>query len=56
MPVSAQNRLGVCYEYGTGVEKDEQKAIELYQKASKQEHAKVYVIPNSSENKHTFLL
>ena len=36
MPVSAQNRLGVCYEYGTGVEKDEQRAVELYQKAAEQ--------------------
>ncbi len=26
--------LGVCYENGTGVEKDLQKAVELYKKAA----------------------
>ena len=29
---SAQFNLGVCYRNGIGVEKDEQKAVELYQK------------------------
>src|SRR6185312_572564 len=33
---STQYNLGVCYEYGTGVEKDEQKAVELYKKAAEQ--------------------
>ena len=34
--VQAQVNLGVCYSNGTGVEKDEQKAVELYQKAAEQ--------------------
>ena len=36
----AQYNLGVCYANGTGVEKDEQKAVEWYQKAAGQGHAK----------------
>ena len=35
----AQNNLGTCYENGTGVEKDEQKAVEWYQKAAEQGNA-----------------
>jgi len=31
---SAHNNLAVGYKDGTGVEKDEQKAVELYQKAA----------------------
>jgi len=30
----------VCYDNGIGVEKDEQKAVEWYQKAAEQGHAK----------------
>jgi len=33
----AQNNLGNCYYSGTGVEKNEQKAVEWYQKAVLQE-------------------
>jgi len=32
----AQFSLGYCYQYGIGVKIDEQKAVELYQKASEQ--------------------
>src|SRR6185312_363888 len=32
----AQYNLGQCYRLGTGVEKDEQKAVEWYQKAAEQ--------------------
>ena len=35
----AQCNLGVCYQYGTGVEKDEQKAVEWYKKAAEQRYA-----------------
>ena len=31
-----QNNLGICYQNGTGVEKNFQKAFELYQKATEQ--------------------
>jgi len=33
---NAQYNLGVCYNNGIGAEKDEQKAVEWYKKASKQ--------------------
>ena len=33
----------MCYENGTGVEKDEQKAVELYQSAIEQAHLSVQV-------------
>lgn len=33
---SAQNRLGVCYEEGEGVEKDIQEAVGLYGLAAEQ--------------------
>src|SRR5438105_2241479 len=33
---SAQNSLGWCYSNGFGVEKDEQKTVEWYQKAAEQ--------------------
>ena len=29
-------KLGICYYYGIGIEKDANKAVELYQKAAKQ--------------------
>ena len=32
----AQLNLGVCYQYGIGVEKDEKQAVEWYQKAAEQ--------------------
>src|SRR6185437_15800497 len=35
----AQYKLGNCYQIGTGVEKNEQKAVEWYQKATKQGYA-----------------
>ena len=35
----AQVNLGWCYESGTEVEKDEQKAVEWYQKAAEQGYA-----------------
>ena len=35
----AQFNLGQCYTNGTGVEKDEQKAVEWYKKAAEQGHA-----------------
>src|SRR5437660_956777 len=36
---NAQYNLGWCYDNGTGVEKDEQKAVEWYQKAAEQGYA-----------------
>jgi len=36
----AQNNIGVCYNNGTGVEKNFQTAVELYQKAAKQGYAR----------------
>jgi TPR repeat protein len=30
----AQYNLGLCYRNGVGVEKDDEKAVELYQKAA----------------------
>jgi len=36
---SAQYNLAVCYENGTGVEKDEQEAVEWYKKAAEQGYA-----------------
>ena len=35
----AQVSLALCYANGTGIEKDEQKAVEWYQKASDQGNA-----------------
>ena len=32
----AQNMLGWCYQHGTGVERDEKKAVEWYEKAAEQ--------------------
>jgi len=34
--VDAQYILGVCYQYGDGVGKDEKKAVEWYMKAAEQ--------------------
>src|SRR5947199_223080 len=36
---NAQCNLGACYSYGTGVEKDEQKAVEWFKKAAEQGYA-----------------
>lgn len=36
---NAQDALGSCYEYGQGVEKNEEKAVEWYQKAAEQVNA-----------------
>lgn len=36
----AQNNLGICYEQGKGVTKDEAKAVVWYRKATEQRHAK----------------
>ncbi len=41
---SAQNFLGICYEYGRGVDKDIQKAVSWYQKSADQ--GNVYAIRN----------
>src|SRR5689334_13332528 len=38
----AQCNLGGCYEYGIGVEKDEQKAVEWYQKAAELGNARAH--------------
>ena len=38
--VDAQYNLAVCYENGTGVERDEQKAVEWYKKAAEQGDAR----------------
>jgi TPR repeat protein len=35
----AQNRLGICYDYGDGVKQDLSKAVEYYQRAANQGHA-----------------
>ena len=37
---SAQCNLGICYEYGRGVEKNDAKAVEWYQKSAEQKNAR----------------
>ena len=35
----AQHNLGLCYDYGTGVEKDGREAVKWYRKAAEQGYA-----------------
>ena len=41
--IDALNNLGICYEYGKGVEKNNDKALELYYKGKEQNHREAAV-------------